>query len=133
MKKNRKIKSFLILMLVCVLSVFMFVSKKASGDDKMAELILFYAPGCPHCHHAMEFLEKIEKNYPDLKIIKYNTATKTGVNYYFHYTKKLGIDSKGVPLAVFGEKYELGFGDDNTTGKKYIEYIEEMINKKNIK
>ena len=38
------------------------------------------------------------------------------------------MDNAGaVPLAVFGDKYELGFGSDETTGKKYIKLIDEMF------
>ena len=32
-----------------------------------------------------------------------------------------------IEIAIFNDKYELGFGNEETTGKKYIEYIEEML------
>ena len=122
-------KKFKIIFICTVIIVAMFtlINNDAKSMDKKAEVIIFYSPVCPHCHDALEFLDKISPNYKDLKITKYNTFTKTGINYYQHYTKKLNIDSNGVPIAIFNDKYELGFGNEETTGKKYIEYIEEML------
>ena len=126
MLKNKKIKTLLIITLFIVLGVFIFISKTAFGNNK-PEMILFYAPGCPHCHHAMEFLDKISPKYPELTITKHNTSTRTGVNYYIYYKKKLNFDGNGVPVAVFGDKYEMGFGTEETTGKKYLQHIEELL------
>lgn len=128
MEKKTNIKKIIMWLIVCIFALIVVISKSASGDNPKAEMILFYSPGCPHCHHAIEFLNKIEPQYKDLKITKYDTSKRSGVNYYFHYAKKLGISNAGaVPLAIFGENYELGFGSEDTTGKKYIEYIDLML------
>lgn len=129
MKKMKLLKNIAFLCIVVLCGVFTLNSKTAIGGDGKTEMILFYSPTCPHCHHAMEFLDKkIAPKYKDLTITKYNTSTKVGANYYFHYAKKLNMENAGaVPLAVFGDKYELGFGSDETTGKKYIEHIENML------
>ena len=127
--KFKFVKNVLLLGIIFLSGVFTLNSKNAVGGENKAEIILFYSPTCPHCHHALEFLDKeIVPKYPDLTITKYNASTKVGANYYFHYAKKLGMDNAGaVPLAIFGDKYELGF-DEKTTGKKYIQYIEGMLN-----
>lgn len=127
MVKIKFLKNFLILGFIILCGIFTLDSKTAIGGENKPEMILFYSPTCPHCHHALEFLDKeITPKYKDLIITKYNASTKVGANYYFHYAKKLGIDEVGpVPLAVFGDKYELGF-DEKTIGPKYIEHIEEM-------
>lgn len=128
MKKIKLFKNVMFVAFVIVCGIFTLNSKTAVGGDKV-EVILFYSPTCPHCHHAMEFLDKnVAPKYKNLTITKYNTSTKVGANYYFHYAKKLNMDNAGaVPLAVFGDKYELGFGSDETTGKKYIKLIDEMF------
>ncbi len=130
MKKLKLFKNVILFAIILFCGIVTLKSKTAVGGDGKFEMVLFYSPTCPHCHHAMEFLEKeIAPKYGDLTITKYNTSTKVGANYYFHYAKKLGIENAGaVPLAVFGDKYELGFGSPDTTGKKYIEHIEEMQN-----
>ena len=48
-------------------------------------------------------------------------------DYYIYYKKKLNFDGNGVPVAVFGDKYEMGFGTEETTGKKYLQHIEELL------
>ena len=60
-------------------------------------------------------------------ITKYNTSTRTGANYYMYYKKKLNFEGNGVPVAVFGDKYELGFGSEENSGKIYTQYIEDLL------
>jgi len=129
MKKLKLFKNIILFAIIIFCGFVTLKSNVAGADDGKVEMVLFYSPTCPHCHHAMEFLDKeVSSKYKNLAITKYNTSTKVGANYYFHYAKKLGIDNAGaVPLAVFGDKYELGFGSAETTGKKYIEHIEEML------
>lgn len=127
MTKSNKLKTIIFISALTLLAFFFFMSKKAHGNDKV-EMILFYSPSCPHCHDAIAFLDKIAPSYPELKITKHNVSTKTGVNYYMYYKNKLNFSSNGVPVAVFGDKYELGFGDEDTSGKIYTQYIQELIN-----
>ena len=127
MIKSNKLKTFIVIFLLSLVALFVFMNKKAHGNDGV-EMILFYSPSCPHCHDAIAFLDKISPKYPDLTITKHNVATKTGVNYYMYYKNKLNIPGNGVPVAVFGDKYELGFGDEATSGKVYTDNIEELIN-----
>lgn len=125
MSKNGSLK-FVIAIFFIIVSVIFFVGKSAKGSD--IEMILFYSPSCPHCHAAIEFLDNnVVPKYPELKITKHNTSTRVGANYYMYYKKKLNFDGNGVPVAVFGNKYEMGFGTADTTGKKYIKNIEEMF------
>ena len=126
MSKDKKIKTILMAIVLVLVAVFISISKTARGNDK-AEMLLFYAPTCPHCHKAIEFLDKIEAKYPNLKITKYNTSTRTGANYYMYYKKKLNFEGNGVPVAVFGDKYELGFGSEENSGKIYTQYIEDLL------
>ncbi|MGN0929892.1 MAG: hypothetical protein ACI4N3_04590 [Alphaproteobacteria bacterium] len=128
MLKSGNLKFIIMAFVVAILTTIFLISKSARGSD--VEMILFYSPSCPHCHAAMEFLDnKVAPKYPELKITKHNTSTRVGVNYYLYYKKKLNFDGNGVPVAVFGDKYEIGFGTEDTTGKTYIQNIEEMFKK----
>lgn len=124
--KYKKI-SIVVAVLIGVVGIFTTLTGSAAEKNKKAEMVIFYSPSCPHCHDALKFLDSIEQKYKNLKITKYNTSKTSGANYYFHYTKKLNLNTSGVPLAVFGDKYELGYGTDDTTGQKYISHIEELL------
>jgi glutaredoxin len=123
--KNKK--AIIIAVALAVLAAIFFIARGARGEAK-AEMLLFYIPTCPHCHKAMEFLDKIAPKYPDLKITKYNASTRSGANYYMHYKKKLGFPGDGVPVAIFGDSYELGFGSDADSGARYVSSIETLLN-----
>lgn len=126
MLKNTKLNVLIGLIIVLVIAIIFLISRSAKGGQ--AEMLLFYSPTCPHCHAAMEFLDnKVAKKYPELKITKHNTSTRSGANYYMYYKKKLQWDGNGVPVAVFGDKYEMGFGSEDNSGKNYIKYIDEMF------
>ena len=131
MSKKTSIFKMLLVVLFCLIGIFSVTSCEANSKNPETEIIIFYSPTCPHCHKALEFLSKIAPKYNEITITKYNTNTNSGANYYFHYAKKLGINSSAVPLAIFGGKnYELGFGSDETTGQKYITHINEMLKSK---
>ncbi|MBD5398980.1 hypothetical protein HDR60_05785 [bacterium] len=126
MLKSGNLKLVIVAFVVIISTIIFFVSKSARGSE--VEMILFYNPSCHHCHAAIEFLDnKVVPKYPELKITKHNTSTRVGANYYIYYKKKLKFDGNGVPVAVFGDKYEMGFGTEDTTGKTYIQNIEEMF------
>ena len=128
MTKKLSIFKKLSILFICLIGIFSVTSCEANSKNPDTEIILFYSPTCPHCHKALEFLDKITPEYKDITITKYNTSTSSGANYYFHYTRKLNINTTAVPLAIFGGKnYELGFGSEETTGQKYLTHIKEML------
>ncbi|MDR2098888.1 MAG: hypothetical protein LBO78_02580 [Rickettsiales bacterium] len=127
-KIHKKGRSLLIAAITALAVAIFFIARGAHGAKDKAEMILFYLPSCPHCHDAMAFLDKIASDYPDLKISRYDANTRSGNNYYAHYKKKLKFEQEGVPLAVFGDKYEMGFESEATTGAKYVSHIREMLN-----
>ena len=131
MTKKSSIFKKLSVLLICLIGIFSISSCEANSKNPETEIIIFYSPTCPHCHKALTFLDEISPKYKDITITKYNTSTNTGANYYFHYTKKLGLTTNAVPLAIFGGKtHELGFGSKETTGQKYVEHINEMLSQK---
>jgi glutaredoxin len=126
-KKNKRIKAVVFAGMAIILAALFFIAKGAHGEKEKAEMVLFFSPSCPHCHKAMGFLDKIGPQYPGLKITKHDVTTRSGMNYYTHYKKKLNIADSGVPLAIFGDQYELGFGSDSTTGRIYEGHIKSML------
>jgi thiol-disulfide isomerase/thioredoxin len=92
------------------------------------ELIYFWGDGCPHCAKESEFLDAISKKYPELEIIKYEVWYNAENQKLFVETAKdLGITQLGVPLTIIGDKYFIGYQDDETTGKAIEERIKSAL------
>ena len=128
--KSNKLKLVIAIVVIAVaaaLSCF-FITKGARGEkEKLIEIVLLHSPTCPHCTKAMAFLDKIEPKYPEVEISRYDVSTTSGGNYYGYYRRKLKWDGAGIPVAVFGNKYVLGFGSDAPTGREYTALIDELL------
>ncbi len=83
-------------------------------------LNLFFSPTCPHCHKEREFLKKMAVKYPELTINEYDVANKESIVMIFELARRHNMDESmlgGVPLTFIGDKYFLGYGTDETSGK----------------
>ena len=106
----KKIISFIIIFLfIFPLGVF--------AEDRDITLYLYFGDGCPHCEAEMKYLNKIEKKYPNLKIVKKevwydenNSLELQKINEIF------SIDSIGVPTNLIGETIIRGYSEG--TGNK---------------
>ncbi|MFH0854535.1 MAG: thioredoxin family protein [bacterium] len=102
------------IMLLCIIALIAPTFAKAS--DKPVNVYLFYADGCPHCREEKKFLEKIEQKYKNARIYKFEIS-ENGNSLLFRKTgEALGAETSGVPFTVVGNKYFIGWYNDNTTG-----------------
>ena len=69
----------------------------ACGSDA-ADITLYYMPGCPHCHYALEFFDKELKDVPVEKV----NITEGGraIERFNAALKKCNLTSRGVPLMI---------------------------------
>lgn len=78
-------------------------------------LELFYAYDCPHCHKAIEWVEKVAAGYPGLRFLKYeimrdpNARGLLGERLAAH-----GAAMQGVPIFFIGGKAIVGFIEGQT-------------------
>lgn len=85
--------------------------KNAQKDAPKQEVFyFFYSETCPHCHEAMPFVEKLEKENPDIQFKKLEVY-KDELNFALFNKKveKLQIRNVGVPVFIFNNKYVVGF------------------------
>lgn len=77
---------------------------------KQEVFYFFYSETCPHCHDAMPFVEKLEKENPDIQF-KRLEVSKDELNLALFNKKveKLQIKNVGIPLFIFNDKYVIGF------------------------
>ncbi|MCA9495613.1 MAG: hypothetical protein KC589_01615, partial [Nanoarchaeota archaeon] len=105
---------------------------KTYGDD-VIEMYYFHWTLCSHCKEQNKFNEKLIKKYPNLKIIEFEVTEDGSEEKYKEIAQnfeELPNDKiPGTPLTIIGNEYNIGYGKDETTGKK----LEDLIIKENIK
>ncbi len=68
------------------------------GTASAADVVLYYSPSCPHCHHAREFIsQQLVYEFP---MIDVDAALE-----------KCKYESGGVPVMVIGDKCFQGYAD----------------------
>lgn len=90
-----------------------------NDSEKKVTVYLFRGNGCPHCEHAMEFLESIADDYGYLEIISYEVwYNSENQKLMEEVSSELGIEvSTSVPLIVIGTEYaRRGYSDGMEDG-----------------
>ena len=102
MKKITKTLFLFLLTFLCILPV--------NAKEKV-NLYLFWGDGCPHCAMEKEYLETLEKEFPNLTITKYevwyNEENKSFLNKIATETNN---SFTGVPVTIIGQTIIKGFG-----------------------
>jgi len=120
-------KIFLLTAIVCLFFAFFDV---ATAQSEQADIFFFYSESCPHCAQEKNFLEKIEKKYDDLVINKYSLAEKSSVELLKQFYNEYDVPEEVwgfVPVTFLKEKYLVGYGGDEITGKEIENCIQECL------
>lgn len=89
------------------------------------EVQFFYSKTCPHCQKEEIFLDKLEKDYGDkLKINRYEVSDPDSVKLLMQYGRELNMNIRSVPITIVGDKYFIGYSDDQTSGLPIKEQID---------
>jgi len=117
---------FIILILGLILGSFNF----AFSQEKV-KIHFFYGRVCPHCATEKEFLNKIEKKYPELEINHYLISDPKNQEFLKKLCQKcdaekyLGL----VPLTFVNDSFFLGFDNAAGIGKEIEESIQNQLGK----
>ncbi len=113
-------------LLVIFLFAIFFIPSLVLAEENL-NLYFFYGQGCPHCAKEEIFLEKIEKEYDNIQIYRYETwYNGTNARLLAKVGKELGIKTAGVPILIIGGDVILGYHNDETTGQKIIDKIDKF-------
>lgn len=117
--------------------LFLFVlfifSNNAFAQDSAVETVdiyLFYKETCPHCHAEQEFLNKFIESNSRIRLNKFEvTEDKDNRELLEKVIDRFDISnsSVGVPLTVIGDKYFIGWLNENTTGEQMKEVINDYF------
>jgi len=67
-------------------------------SEQSSDITLYYMPGCPHCHYAMDFFAS-ELAHATLEKINVTEAGKNQERF-LKALEKCGLSSRGVPLII---------------------------------
>lgn len=115
-------KRFLLLLAVLSFCASFFLhpvmaEEKTEPDD--VTIYLFHSQGCPHCHKEREFLEKLNEKYANIHLQMFEITTEQeNALLYQKVGQELGAQTGSVPFTVIGQRYIVGYGSDDTTGRE---------------
>jgi len=106
-------KIFLALLIIIFLSLV--IKADFSLAQNQAEIHFFYSAICPHCAEEEEFLENLEKKYPEIKVKKYEVLyhpenQEILKDFYEKYQVPTGRQG-WVPVTFTPTKYFIGFNE----------------------
>lgn len=111
-------------------SLFFFILLAVPGQNILAQaaddinIYFFWGEGCPHCEKERPFLEKLERQYPEVKVYDYEVwKNSENRRLLIDFGKQLNANASGVPFTVVGKKYFIGWYDEKSTGAA----IEEAV------
>lgn len=104
------------------------------AQDKI-EVYFFYSMSCPFCAKEKKFLEKLEKEYIQIEVKKYEiTSNEENAQLYHKFLEDFQVpeEKRGlVPITFIGANWVVGYGSDATTGKEIEGYIKSLLGEKN--
>lgn len=107
-----------------------FVSAASAVD-----LTIYYSPNCPHCHHALDFIEgTLVNEVKDLKVNKIDVTIVENRKSFRSTIRECELKSGGVPIMVINGKCIQGYAEPmqdeiRDTIKRVQEGIEEKASK----
>lgn len=114
--------------LLCLftLVVVLFASACGKAEEESntqlleaGKIYFFYSNGCPHCHDALEY---INKKYLDLKMTMVNVENPAGYELLFDCAEKFKLGSRvGTPLFCMDDKHLMGWAPE------YEKQFDELV------
>lgn len=89
----------------------------AQVPGPQATAYLFWAEGCPHCEHAINYLQRLEAEEPRFGLRMFEVTRNAGNRALFRKAiESFGIADPAVPLTVIGDRVWVGYLNDAQTG-----------------
>lgn len=109
-----------------ILFLIAYISIPPAVAQNKVNLYFFYGDGCPHCAKEEKFLDRLEKENQNIQIKRYEVwHSQDNAQLLSDLSKKLHLDVKGVPVLIVGDQTIVGYYDDQTTGSKIKNLIDD--------
>ncbi len=87
--------------------------------DPQADIVVFTRAGCPYCAVAKLFLEDLERERPELRIVSLDVEENPGALARLKdLAAKHGVRRLGVPAFYLRGELVVGYASEDTTGKR---------------
>lgn len=117
--------SFFLFALFFILGILMPLFFQA----KKIEINFFYSKTCPHCARENLYLDKLEKEHPEIEIKRYEISERKNIELLKRFYKNYSVLSSErglVPATFIDDAYFIGFS------KEIKEKIENRLSRKTI-
>lgn len=92
--------------------------------DKYPTVYLYHGEECPHCQEEIKFLDNLQKELPELVVVKKEVwHNKENAAEMQQKAKELGVNVSGVPFTIIGTEYVSGFDNAEGIGQKIKDLI----------
>ena len=93
------------------------VTVKAEEEKNLVNIYFFHSNTCSHCKQENELLVKLEKDYPNIKIYRYEISDPDNIKLLKEVAELYGIKASGTPFTVIGDKYYEGYSSENAKSR----------------
>ena len=101
-----------------VLTLFLIILAKpvnAENNNKnLVNIYFFHSKDCSHCHNEEKFLNKIEKEYKNVKIYRYEVHNKENNQLREKVRDLYQVKTNGVPLTIIGNTPYSGYTEEKS-------------------
>jgi len=120
-----------ILKIICLtIFLFSFLAIKPVLAEEKQNFYFFYGNGCPHCAKEEKFLDKIEADYKNIAVKRYEIwHNLDNAKLFKEVAQKTGLHITGVPVLIIGDEIVTGYHSDETTGAEILSIIDRLETK----
>lgn len=105
---------------IILLIFFLSVVPKAYAKDytnNQINIYLIHSNTCPHCKEEIKDLKKLEKQYKNVKVYKYEISDKKNEEIITEIKNKYKITMNAVPITIIGSEVYTGYSREKTLPK----------------
>ena len=119
----KKLSIIIVLFLAFVIGIY----NVHAEEKNLVNIYLFHSNTCPHCKEEIKVLDELQKEYPNIKIYKYEISSRDNNLLLDEIAKLYDIKVNGVPFTIIGDKHYIGFSSENgkATFMAAIEYYSD--------
>jgi thiol-disulfide isomerase/thioredoxin len=101
-----------------ILLLFAGFAAAENQDNESVVVHFFYSQTCPHCAAEKPFLQKLEAEYPWLKVEYLDVGEVSNAQLYLDMARECGGTAQGVPATFICGQMIIGYGSDVVHGKR---------------